>query len=347
MSLLENIRLLSKASAVSGFEKGIANYLKNILEQKLGMAYIDNMGNVIACKKSLSGCGSLMLEAHMDEIGFLVKRIDDMGFLEIVAVGGIDARILPGNSVTVHSNGRNFKGVIGAKPPHVMTAEEYDSVIGFDKLFIDCGFESKEQAQRYITIGASVSFDNEFIRLKNNMLSSKTMDDRASVAVLLDVADKLSETELGYDLYIAICVQEEVGLRGSVTAAYGINPDFAIAIDVTHAKTPDEGKLDIKCGSGFAVCKGPNIHPRLVSSFISFLDKNDISYEIEVEGGNTGTDAWAIQTAGEGIPVMLLSLPLKYMHTPVECMSLDDCSALSDALEKYLLSFKRTEEVIC
>ncbi len=347
MSLLENIKLLSKASAVSGFEKGIANYLKDILNEKLGRAYIDNMGNVIACKKSATGCGSLMLEAHMDEIGLMVKSIDDMGFLKFVPVGGIDARILSGNSVTVHSNGKNFKGVIGAKPPHVMTAEEYDSVIDFDKLFIDCGFSDKKQAEKNVTIGASVSFDNEFLKLKNNMLSSKSMDDRASVAVLLDIADALCESELGYDLYIAVCVQEEVGLRGSATAAYRINPDFAIAIDVTHAKTPDEGKLDISCGSNFAVCKGPNIHPRLVTNFIAFLDKNNIKYEIEIEGGNTGTDAWAIQTAREGIPVMLLSLPLKYMHTPVETLSLDDCKALSDALSKYLLSFKRTEEVIC
>lgn len=347
MSLLENIKFLSKANAVSGFEKGIANYLKDILEKKLGMAYIDNMGNVIACKKSATGCGSLMLEAHMDEIGLMVKRIDDMGFLEILPIGGIDARILPGNMVTVHSNGRNFKGVIGAKPPHVMSADEYDSVIGFDKLFIDCGFDSGDEAQKNVTIGASVSFEGDFSKLKNNFISSKSMDDRASVAVLLDVADALGSMELGYDLYIAICVQEEVGLRGSVTAAYGVNPDFAIAIDVTHAKTPDESKLDISCGSGFAVCKGPNIHPQLVSSFISFLDKNNIHYEIEVEGGNTGTDAWAIQTAREGIPVMLLSLPIKYMHTPVECLSLGDCKLLSEALSEYLLSFKRTEEIVC
>ena len=141
--------------------------------------------------------------------------------------------------------------------------------------------------------------------------------------------------------------QEEVGLRGSAVAAYTVNPDFAIAIDVTHAKTPDESKLEIKCGSGVVVCKGPNIHPSLVSSFTEFLDKEKILYEVEIEGGNTGTDAWAIQTAREGIPVMLLSLPLKYMHTPVETVSLDDCKILSSAVSKYLKSFKRTEDVLC
>lgn len=346
MSLIETIEILSKANGISGFEKGIANYLKNILSNIFDYAYTDNMGNVFACKKSSAGCGSVMLEAHMDEIGLMIKKIDDNGFLEFVPVGGIDPRILPGNVVNIHSCGKNYKGVIGAKPPHVMTQDEYSEVLGFNKLFIDAGFDAKT-AKDCVTIGSTATFDSDFISLNNNMISSKCMDDRASVAILLDVAQKLSKTELDFDLYICICVQEEVGLRGSAVAAYSVNPDFAIAIDVTHAKTPDELKVDIKCGSGIAVCKGPNIHPSLVASFTDFMDSKNIPYEIEIEGGNTGTDAWAIQTAREGIPVMLLSLPLKYMHTPVEAISLDDCISLSDTLTSYLKSFKRTEDVLC
>lgn len=346
MSLKDNIRVLSQASAVSGFEKGVANYLKKILSKKFGEVTIDNMGNVIACKKSVAGCGSVMLEAHMDEIGLMVSKIDENGFLYVVPVGGIDSRILPGNMVTVHSNGKNYKGVIGAKPPHVMSAAEYDNVLGFDSLFIDCGF-SFDEAKEKIIPGATVTFLSEYTELLNGNISSKSMDDRASVAVILDVAQKLADADLDYDLYFCICVQEEVGLRGSAVAAYTVNPDFAIAIDVTHAKTPDESKLNIKCGSGVAVCKGPNLHPSLVSSFTEFLSKENILYEIEIEGGNTGTDAWAIQTAREGIPVILLSLPLKYMHTPVETVSLDDCKVLSNAISKYLKSFKRTEDVLC
>ena len=157
----------------------------------------------------------------------------------------------------------------------------------------------------------------------------------------------LSKEDLEYDLYVCICVQEEVGLRGSAVAAYSVNPDFAIAIDVTHAKTPDESKPEFKCGGGIAVCKGPNIHSKLVKSFINNLNLLEIPYETEIEGGNTGTDAWAIQIAREGIPVLLLSLPLKYMHTPVETLSLTDCETLSNSLESYLKSFKRTEEVLC
>lgn len=346
MSIKENIKVLSQFSAVSGHEQVATEFLCPKLSVLMGQAYIDNLGNVIACKKARASQGSVMLEAHIDEIGLMVKNIDDNGFLEIVAVGGIDPRILPGNTVIVHANDKQYKGVIGAKPPHMMTAEEYEQVIGFDKLFVDAGFDG-DFARKNIPIGSIITFDSEFYELKGEQISTKCMDDRASVAVLLDVAEKLSNIDLEFDLYICICVQEEVGLRGSAVAAYSVNPDFAIAIDVTHAKTPDESKPEFKCGGGIAVCKGPNVHSALVNSFINHLNSLEIPYETEIEGGNTGTDAWAIQIAREGIPVLLLSLPLKYMHTPVETLSLKDCQTLSNSLISFLKSFKRTEEVLC
>lgn len=346
MSLINDIKILSASSGISGFEHSVSNYIKNELASCFDDVYIDSLGSVIALKKSKLKRGSVMLEAHMDEIGLVVKKITEEGFLEVVPVGGIDPRILLGSTVTVHSDGRKFKGVIGAKPPHMMSADEYSEVVGFDKVFIDAGFDY-ESACNNITVGATVTFDDEFSTLLNGMLSSKCMDDRASVAVLLDVAKKISRFDFDYDIYFCICVQEEVGLRGSTVAAYKVNPDFAIAIDVTHAKTPDESKVDISCGGGFAICKGPNIHPGLISTFEEFLKKENILYETEIEGGNTGTDAWAIQTAREGIPVILLSLPLKYMHTSVETICIDDCQVLSDTLCKFLKSFKRTEDVLC
>ena len=346
MSIKENIKILSNLSAVSGHEKSAAEFLCSKLAKIMGQAYIDNLGNVIACKKARASQGSVMLEAHIDEIGLMVKKVDDNGFLEIVAVGGIDPRILPGNTVVIHAKDKEYKGVIGAKPPHMMTADEYEQVVGFDKLFVDAGFDG-DFAKENIPLGSIITFDSEFCELKGEQISTKCMDDRASVAVLLDVAQRLSKIDLEFDLYVCICVQEEVGLRGSTVAAYSVNPDFAIAIDVTHAKTPDESKPEFKCGGGIAVCKGPNVHSTLVNSFINHLNSLEIPYETEIEGGNTGTDAWAIQIAREGIPVLLLSLPLKYMHTPVETLSLKDCETLSNSLDSFLKSFKRTEEVLC
>jgi len=254
-------------------------------------------------------------------------------------------RILPGSCVKVHGKDV-YLGVVGAKPPHMMSKDEYSKVIDFDKIYVDVGM-SKDEAIDSIGIGAMVTFDAEPTCLQNGFISSKCMDDRASVAVLLDCLDKLKDVDLGYDLYFCACVQEEVGLRGSVTCAYAVNPDFAIAIDVTHATTPDESKLTFKCGSGPVVCLGPNIHSCLVENFIDVINRENISYEIEVEGGNTGTDAWSIQTAREGIPTMLISLPLKYMHTPIETLSITDCEKTSDSLVAFLKSFERTEDVLC
>ncbi len=345
MSISKYIEKLTCLDGVSGFEHNISAFLVNYLKSICDDVTIDALGNVIACKKSKKSGGKVMLEAHIDEIGMLVSAIDDDGFLLVSPVGGIDVRILPASCVKVHGK-EKYLGVVGAKPPHMMSSDEYAKVIDFEQIYIDVGM-SKEEAQANIGVGAMVTFDASPTHLQNDFMASKCMDDRASVATILDCLDKLKGIELGYDLYICACVQEEVGLRGSVTCAYSVNPDFAIAIDVTHATTPDESKGTFKCGVGPVICLGPNIHDTLVNNFIDTMKRSNISYEIEVEGGNTGTDAWSIQTAREGIPTMLISLPLKYMHTPIETISISDCEKTSHSLVTFLKSFEKTEDVLC
>lgn len=345
MSISRYIKELTELHGISGFEHSVSDYLLANFESKFTDVYKDNMGNVIAVKRSKSGKGRVMLEAHIDEIGFLVKSIDKDGFLLISPVGGIDPRIMLAGTVVVHGK-KEYVGVVGAKPPHMMLSDEYGKVIDFDKIYIDVGMNERE-AKENIGIGAMITFDSGYTNLKNSYVYSKCMDDRASLAVIMDCIDKLENVDLGYDLYLCACVQEEVGLRGSLTAAYSVNPDIAIAIDVTHAKTPDESKVSIACGSGPSLCVGPNIHPSLADAFGKAAKKISVGYEIEVEGGNTGTDAWSIQTSREGIPTLLLSLPLKYMHTPVETLSLADCENTSLALCEFLKSFHKTEDVLC
>ena len=345
MSLKENIKHLSMMHGVSGFEHSISDYLSEQFKALGFELSCDAMGNIIALKKSSSGSGRVMIEAHIDEIGFVVKSVDKDGFLRIAPIGGVDARILYGSTVVVHSD-CSYVGIVGAKPPHMMDDSEYGEKLDFDNLFVDVGMTSDEVAEN-IPLGSVVTFQSEYTKLLNSNISSKSLDDRASVAILLECANRFSKIDLGYDLYICGTVQEEVGMRGATTAAYSINPDIAIAIDVTHAITPDESKYCFKPGCGPVVCKGPNIHPVLVNEFLKVLNYNKIPYEIEVEGGNTGTDAWSIQTARCGIPTMLLSIPLKYMHTPIESLSLDDCDATVEALCAFLKSFERTEDVLC
>ena len=345
MNMIDEIKILSSLSGVSGFEHSVSEYLTEKFQIYCDDVKTDSLGNVTALKKSKTGSGKVMLEAHIDEIGMIVKSIDENGFLLIAPIGGIDPRILYGNTVKVHGT-KDFTGVIGAKPPHVMTSSDYTDIVEFDKLYVDVGMNA-EEAKENVPVGTVITFDNFTTELKNGYLASKSLDDRASVVVLLDVLEQLKDTELGFDLYICACVQEEVGLRGSLVAAHSVNPDMAIAIDVTHATTPDESKNTFKCGCGPVVCKGPNIHKTMCKKFVECLDKASIPYEIEVEGGNTGTDAWSIQTAREGIPTILLSVPLKYMHTPIETLNIEDCKNVSKSITEFLKTFKRTGDVLC
>lgn len=343
---LQLIKTLSEMCAVSGHEERISEKIVKLFDQYCDVVCTDNLGNVIAVKKSKNSNGQkVMIEAHMDEIGLMVTDIDDKGFLYFAPVGGIDARILPANEVVVHGSEDIF-GVIGAKPPHVLTQAEMGETIPIDKLYIDTGFDA-ESVKKIVSVGDTVTFGNKFLQLKNGVVSTKSQDDRSSVAVLVMLMRRLAKTELPFDVYFVAAVQEEVGLRGARTAAYSINPDFAIIIDVCHASTPDSAKDAYDFGSGAIVSKGPNIHPTLVSKLTDCLDDEGIAYTIDVDGGDTGTDAWAVQVTRCGIPTVLFSIPLRYMHTPVETVSTQDIAVTVRAIDAFLNSINNTEECIC
>lgn len=344
MSMNDYLKNLVNLNGISGFEDNVSEYLLEVLKPKCDLVYTDKLGSVIALKKSENSLGSVMIEAHIDEIGFLVKSILDDGFLSLCPIGGIDPKIMLGSCVNIHSD-KTFKGVVGAKPPHLMEKGEEDKIVSIDKLYVDVGM-NKEEAQKNIKIGSFVTFDSQFTPLKNSIVSGKCMDDRASVACILDVIDNISELDFDYDIYFCFCVQEEVGLRGALCASYDINPDFAISIDVTHAVTYDNSKDAFPISLGPTVCKGPNIHRELVTNFIKVLDEKSIDYDIEVEGGNTGTDAWSIQTSKMGICTMLLSVPIRYMHTNYETLDIKSLEKTSLAITEFLKSFRLPEEVL-
>ena len=332
------IEKLSNLCGVSGYEYNVAEYVSELFGEYCDEVYSDPLGNVIAVKKSTQpNAPKLMIEAHMDEIGLMVTDIDEDGFLRFTQVGGIDARILPANEAIVHGKEDVF-GIIGAKPPHLMTAEESGKTTPMSELYIDIGY-SREQVMKIVQPGDTATFRNKTLVMKNGTVSTKSQDDRTSVAVLASVMKKLAKYDAPYDIYYCACVQEEVGLRGAKTAAYGINPDMAIVIDVCHATTPDSGSDEaFDFGSGAILTKGPNIHPKLLSSVMSAMDDAGISYELEVEGGDTGTDAWAVQVSRCGIPTVLFSIPLRYMHTPVETVSCADLSNIVNAICSFITS---------
>lgn len=331
----ELIKHLSDLRGISGFEHRINEKIEKIMKEFCDETYIDALGNVIAIKR----CGKkdakkVMIEAHADEIGLMVTGIDENGFVTFTNVGGVDERILPGCEVTVHGKS-DIYGVIGAKPPHLQSADESKKSVKIKDMAIDVGM-SKDNASELITVGDSITLSQSFGKLLGDMYSGKCLDDRAGAAAVITVLKNLKKIKTEVDVYAVIAVQEEVGLRGAKTAAYSIMPDVAVAVDVCHAVTYDNSKDAYDAGSGVIVSVGPNIHPKISKKLFDIAERYNIKTDIDAESGPTGTDAWSIQVAGAGIPTGLLSIPLKYMHTNVETLNLKDVQATSDLLTNFI-----------
>lgn len=343
----ELIKTLSDLRGISGFEYRINEKIKDIISPFADEVKIDDLGNVIALKK----CGkenakSIMIEAHSDEIGLMVTKIDERGFIAFTNVGGVDERILPACEVVVHGK-NDVCGVIGSKPPHLQTASDRNKSTKMCDMYIDVGM-SADEVKRVISIGDSITLFQSVGSLSEDVFSGKCLDDRAGVAAIITVLKNLQRSVLDFDVYAVVAVQEEVGLRGAKASADGINPDIAIAVDVCHAITPDNSKDAFQSGEGVIVTVGPNIHPKLSKRLLKTASDFNVKVDIEAEGGPTGTDAWAIQTVRCGIPTALLSIPLKYMHTNVETLSLSDVKATADLLTFFIQNLdSRTEEWLC
>lgn len=341
------IDTLSNLRGISGFEYKISDCVAELFRPFADEVKTDVLGNVIAIKKSSKeNAKKVMIEAHMDEIGLMISNIDKNGFLNFVAVGGIDASILPSAEVTVHGK-KDIKGVIGAKPPHLQDRGENENAFKISDMAIDVGM-SKEEVEKYVEIGDSVTFLQSVGELKGGKYSGKTLDDRAGVAALVTVMKSLMKTKLDVDVYAVAAVQEEVGLRGAKVAAYSVNPDIAIAIDVCHGTTPDNSYNAFELGEGVVVTVGPNIHPKLSKKLFDTAKEYNIKTQIDADGGDTGTDAWVMQVARYGVPTALLSIPLRYMHTSVETLSISDVEQTAQLLTRFIQNIgDDMEEWLC
>lgn len=346
MEIRTTIETLSSLRAVSGYEFRIADKIEEIFSLYCDKVERDVLGTVMGIiQSSRKDAPRIIIEAHMDEIGMMITDIDERGFLYFTNIGGIDPRILPAKEVVVHGR-RDILGIIGAKPPHVTTAEQREKTIPISELFIDTGF-SYEDIKELVSVGDTVTFDCGTMYLGTSLISTKSQDDRTGVAILINLMQRLKGRELPFDVYFCACVQEEVGRRGAAAMATYIDPVFAVAIDVCHASTPDALEGTFKLGSGTVISRGPNIHPVLLKKLLKIMDENKIKYSIDVDGDDTGTDAWAIQTAREGIPTALFSLPLRYMHTMVETVSEEDVMATADAIYSLIVNTDDAEEAVC
>ncbi len=335
MDAFEILKKLSEAPGVSGSESGVAEIIAEEFRKYADEVRTDALGNVIALKKgSDPSPRRIMIAAHMDEIGLMVSEIEK-GFIRFTTVGGIDERILPGQEVIVHGL-RPLPGVIATKPPHLLTPEEPKKVTPRDQLFIDVGLP-EEEVSSLVRVGDFISFAARCVRLQGDMASGKAFDDRASVAAIIFCLEQLSHMKHRWDIYAVATSQEELGLRGAVVSAYGIAPDLAIAVDVGFGDSPGVSEAEtITVGKGPAIAVGPNFHPLLREALVKTAKDLEIPYQIEAIPGPSGTDAWAIQVSREGVPTALLSIPLRYMHTPVETLSIKDIERTGLLLASFI-----------
>jgi endoglucanase len=274
-----------------------------------------------------------MLAGHCDQIGLMVKYIDDNGFLFFVPIGGIDPSVLPGSRVVVHTKNGPVDGVIGRKAVHLMKTEERGGKVELRDLWVDIGAKNKQDAQQMVGIGDAVTFRLEMSRLGGDLVTSPGFDNKCGTFVVMEALRLCSIKRIRCALFAVSTVQEEIGLRGARTSAYGIDPHVGICVDVTHATDyPDIDKRangELKLGLGPTIATGPNINPKLESLLVKSAKAKRIPFQVEAAPGATGTDANAMQLNRAGVATALVSIPNRYMHTQVEVVSLADLESAS------------------
>ncbi len=335
------LKQLIETPSVTGTESDAAEAVRTRLADVADTIETNVMGSVHATLKGTDEAApTVMIAAHMDEIGLMVTYISDDGFLSVAAVGGVDAAILPGMRMDVHTQDGTLRGVVGRKPIHLIKADERKSVTPIDKLVIDLGLPAKK-VKKAVRVGDTITFGVGFEEFGKNMAVSRAFDDKAGVFIATRVMEELASGDRPAATYVcAATVQEEIGLRGGATSAYGVHPDVGIAFDVTHATDyPGIDKTsygDVRCGQGPVIARGPNINPVVFGALVAAAEELGIAYQIEAEPGVTGTDAGAIQVSRGGKACGLVSLPLRYMHTPTETISLDDVEGCIALLTRFI-----------
>ncbi len=323
----ELLKKLCAANSVSGDEGSVRKIIINEIKPFADDISIDNLGNIIVFKKGKNPAkNKLMISAHMDEVGLMVTDISAEGFLKFDEVGGLDRRVLPGKRVRVGKN--NLSGVIGIKPIHLTKVDESLSIPELSDMYIDIGADSREESEKYVTLGDSVCFDSEFYE-NEYTISSKAIDDRFGCLALID----LIKSDLEYDVYFTFVVQEEVGLRGSKVAAYTVNPDFALVVETTTAADipeVDSSKQVCNLGEGavISVMDRRTIYDKELVKLA--FERAEIigakaQYKRAVAGGN---DSGAIHSSRGGVRTLAISLACRYIHAPHCTADKSDCESI-------------------
>ena len=339
----ETLLNLLRASAPSGRETAAASVFRSAVESFADEVETDHVGTVTARVKGSAG-RTLVVMGHIDEIGVIVSHIDDKGFLRFQQVGGWDPVVLIGQRVTLAGrDGKDVSGVIARKPIHLMEADERGKSAKIKDLHIDIGAKDADDAKTFVRVGDVGVIDVDPIELPNGRIASRAMDNRIGCFVALEAARLVKEAGgAAFDVVAVAAAQEETTFGGSTTVTHRLNPDAGIAVDVTFATDQpgvETGELsDHPLGSGAVITRGTNLHPRVFDGLIDVAEDKKIDHTLAAEGRTTSTDADAINMSRDGVPTGLVSVPLRYMHSPVEVVQFSDVEAAAQVIADFALS---------
>ncbi len=344
--MFELLKKLTSLHGPCGYEQPISYFIRDYVKELVDDVKIDPIGNVIAVKKGTSPGPKVILTAHMDEVGFIVKKIENNGLIRFEKLGGHDDRILLAQKVKVRTRTEELLGVIGTMSAHFVKFDDPTKVRKHQNLYIDIGAKSKEDAiEMGIEIGLPITWASELELLGNSKTGrvvGKGLDDRAGCAVLLAVLEQLQGKDFLGEIHFLFTVQEEVGLRGAKVASHNIEADVAIAVDTTAVSDTPEETMDqtlaLGVGTGIKIIDFSLIaHPTVKESLVNLAKENEIKFQYEVFPG-IGTDGGAVSLSNKGIPTGVLSIPSRYAHSPVEVVDLEDMLATQQLIFTFITS---------
>ncbi len=338
---------LCSQTHISGFEHINGNVLTEAFAPYTDEFSKDGIGSYIFKSNGTNG-KKIMLSAHVDEIGLMITDILDNGFLAFCQVGGINPPTVVAQEVTVFGK-QEIYGVIGIKPPHLTTPEDLEKAVKLSDLYIDTGL-SKEAVEKIVSVGDTAIIKSDIVKLNGSIMSGRAFDDKAGVAIMLSVAENLKKISHKSDIYYTATVQEEVGIRGAKTAAYTINPDVGIVLEVGFAKSPEIGSdANLDVGKGPGIYLGGRFNHKLNKKLIEVCKENRYPYQILTEPGPSGTDTESIQVNMEGVPCVLLAIPLRYMHTCIETLDAKEIDMIGRIIAVFINELDNCdlEEILC
>ncbi len=344
---LEFLQTLLETPSPSGYERPVQDVVRAYVGPIADELTTDLHGNVIACRNP-AGRPRLMFDGHCDQIGLLVTKIDDQGFLYTQTIGGWDPQQLVGQRMTIWTAQGPLPAVIARKPIHLLSDSERKEVVKHEDLWLDIGARDKDEAAELVRIGDPVTLQLGMQRMRNNLANAPGMDNSTGLWVVMEAMRRVAGESLACALYSVSTVQEEIGLRGAQTSAYRVEPRVAIAVDVTHATdcpTIDQRQQgEIHVGGGPVIFRGPNMNPVVVDRLIELCTRNDIPYQLSAIGRASPNDANSLQISRGGVATGLVSIPNRYMHSAVETISLDDIDHAASLLAAFAATLSEDDD---